>query len=119
MKKEYLRLDKVQGPLIIVSEVENVGYDEIVEIRLSDGSRRQGRVVQMEEDKAIIQVFEATQGISVINASVSFLFLSERSITTRISSSVSPINTKPGRHCGSFIWISPLLTTTPSGLPPA
>lgn len=72
MRKEYLRLDKVQGPLVIVSEVENVGYDEIVDIRLSDGSRRQGRVVQMEDDKAIIQVFEATQGISVNNSSVSF-----------------------------------------------
>ncbi len=72
MKKEYLRLDKIQGPLIIVSQVENVGYDEIVEIILSDGGKRQGRVVQIEGDKAIIQVFEATQGLSVENTSVTF-----------------------------------------------
>lgn len=72
MKKQYLRLDKIQGPLIIVSEVEDVGYDEIVEIQLSDGSVRRGRVVQIEGDKAIIQVFESTSGISVENASVNF-----------------------------------------------
>jgi len=72
MKKEYLRLDKVQGPLIILSEVENVAYDEIVEILLDDGRTRKGRVVQIEGDKAIIQVFEPTLGISVENTSVHF-----------------------------------------------
>lgn len=72
MKKEYLRLDKVQGPLIILSEVENVAYDEIVEILLDDGRTRKGRVVQIEGDKAVIQVFEPTLGISVENTSVHF-----------------------------------------------
>lgn len=72
MKKEYLRLDKVQGPLIILSEVENVAYDEIVEILLDDGRKRKGRVVQIEGDKAVIQVFEPTLGISVENTSVHF-----------------------------------------------
>lgn len=72
MKKEYLRLDKVQGPLIILSEVENVAYDEIVEILLDDGRTRKGRVVQIEGDKAVIQVFEPTLGISVENTAVHF-----------------------------------------------
>jgi len=72
MKKEYLRLDKVQGPLIILSEVENVAYDEIVEILLDDGRTRKGRVVQIEGDNAVIQVFESTLGISVENTTVHF-----------------------------------------------
>lgn len=72
MKKEYLVLDRVQGPLIVLSEVEGVSYDEIVEIKIEGGGMKQGKVVQLEGDKAIIQVFESTSGISLHNTSVSF-----------------------------------------------
>lgn len=72
MKKEYLVLDRVQGPLIVLSEVEGVSYDEIVEIKVKDGGVKKGKVVQLYEDKAIIQVFESTSGISLHNTSVSF-----------------------------------------------
>jgi V/A-type H+-transporting ATPase subunit B len=72
MKKEYLILDKVQGPLIVLSEVEDVAYDEIVEIVIDGKYRKKGKVVQIYGDKVIIQVFEATTGISVENAAVTF-----------------------------------------------
>jgi V/A-type H+-transporting ATPase subunit B len=72
MKKEYLILDKVQGPLIVLSEVEDVAYDEIVEIVIDGKYRKKGKVVQIYGDKVIIQVFEATTGISVENAAVAF-----------------------------------------------
>lgn len=72
MKKEYLVLDKVQGPLLVVSDVKEVAYDEIVEIVVQGKNSKKGKVVQIFGDKAIIQVFEATSGISVNNTSVSF-----------------------------------------------
>lgn len=72
MKKEYLMLDKIQGPLIVVSDVKDVAYDEIVDIIVNGNEKKKGKVVQILNDKAIIQVFEPTSGISVNNAAVSF-----------------------------------------------
>lgn len=72
MKKEYLFLDKVQGPLMILSDVKDVAYDEIVDILVDGKERKQGRVVQIQGDKAIIQIFETTTGVSIHNAAVSF-----------------------------------------------
>ena len=72
MKKQYLCLDKVQGPLLILSDVEGASYDEIVDILVDGKERRKGKVVQIDGDKAIIQMFETTSGVSVHNAAVSF-----------------------------------------------
>ncbi|MGH4118852.1 V-type ATP synthase subunit B [Clostridium sp.] len=72
MKKEYLMLNKIQGPLIILSNVENVAYDEIVDILVDGKYKKKGKVVQIHKDKAIIQVFETTTGMSVDNTSVHF-----------------------------------------------
>ncbi|MGH4125875.1 MAG: V-type ATP synthase subunit B [Clostridium sp.] len=72
MKKEYLMLNKVQGPLIILSNVENVAYDEIVDILVEGKYKKKGKVVQIYKDKAIVQVFETTTGMSVTNTSVHF-----------------------------------------------
>ena len=71
MKSEYLLLDKVEGPLIVLSGVKNAAYGEIVEIN-TNGKRKKGKVVQLQEDKVIIQVFENTTGLSIHNTSVSF-----------------------------------------------
>jgi V/A-type H+-transporting ATPase subunit B len=72
MKKEYLMLNKIQGPLIILSNVENVAYDEIVDILVDGKYKKKGKVVQIHKDKAIVQVFETTTGMSVDNTSVHF-----------------------------------------------
>lgn len=69
--KEYIQLDKIEGPLIVLSNVENVAYDEIVEIKTKNGIKH-GKVVQLYKDKAIVQVFETTSGISVKDVSVRF-----------------------------------------------
>ena len=71
MKSEYLLLDKVEGPLIVLSGVKDAAYDEIVEIN-TGGKRKKGRVVQLDEDKVIIQVFEGTTGLSIHDTGVSF-----------------------------------------------
>ena len=66
MSIEYLGLSEVNGPLA-VEGVENAAYEEMVEFSLDDGSKKLGRIVAVYEDKAIIQVFEGTEGISLKN----------------------------------------------------
>ncbi|MEQ8155678.1 MAG: V-type ATP synthase subunit B [Clostridiaceae bacterium] len=72
MRKEYLILDKVQGPLIILSGVKDASYDEVVDIIVDGKERKMGKVVQIYQDRAVIQVFEPTIGMSVENVSVHF-----------------------------------------------
>ncbi|MGI6112663.1 MAG: V-type ATP synthase subunit B [Mahellales bacterium] len=73
MRKEFLLLDKIEGPLIILSNVPDAAYDEIVDIVMEDGKiRKKGKVVQLYEDKVIIQVFGSTAGLAVDNARIRF-----------------------------------------------
>ena len=67
MSIEYLGLSEVNGPLAVLEGVENAAYEEMVEFSLDDGSKKLGRIVAVYEDKAIIQVFEGTEGISLKN----------------------------------------------------
>lgn len=72
MKKEYLVLDRIKGPLIVLSDVEGASFDEIVDIKVKGEGIKKGKVVQLQGDKAIVQVFEPTSGLSVNNTAVSF-----------------------------------------------
>jgi V/A-type H+-transporting ATPase subunit B len=71
MIKEYMQLDRIEGPLIVLSGISSAAYDEIVEIKTSSGIKH-GKVVQLFKDKAVIQVFETTSGLSVKDTSVKF-----------------------------------------------
>lgn len=73
MGLQYTGLDEINGPLIALEKVENVSYEEMVEIKFNDGTTRNGRVVQIEGDKAIVQVFEGTNKISLTNTKTKFL----------------------------------------------
>lgn len=73
MIKEYSTITEVNGPLIIVNRVSDVKYDELVEIELSDGEKRRGQVLEVSEDKAIVQMFEGTSGIDIAYTKVRFL----------------------------------------------
>ena len=72
MRKEYLKLDKVEGPLIVLSNIEGVAYDEIVNIKLDNGEMRKGKVIKVDGKSVVVQVFEGTTGISTNNVSVKF-----------------------------------------------
>ncbi|PHV71959.1 V-type ATP synthase subunit B [Sporanaerobium hydrogeniformans] len=72
MRKEYLKLEKVEGPLIVLSNIENVAYDEMVHIKLDNGELRRGKVIKIDGKNVVVQVFEGTAGISTHNASVKF-----------------------------------------------
>ena len=72
MKVRYLKLDKAEGPLIIMDEVRGAVYGEVVDIEMSGKEHRMGKVVQIDRGKVIIQVFQGTSGISLNDVSVSF-----------------------------------------------
>ncbi len=72
MKVKYLKLDKAEGPLIVMNKVTEAIYGEMVEIELPGGENRTGQVVQVDEDKVIIEVFQGSSGISLHDVSVSF-----------------------------------------------
>lgn len=70
---EYRTIKSIVGPLVLVENTENIKYMELVELTLADGMVRSGQVLEVNEDKALIQVFEGTTGIDVINTKVRFL----------------------------------------------
>ena len=72
MSLQYMGLKDINGPLVALEGVSGVSFDEIATIRLDDGSERIGRVVEMEGDKVILQVFEGTTGISLGNTRTTF-----------------------------------------------
>ncbi len=72
MNKEYFKLDGVAGPLIVLSGVSDVGYGEIVQIRDGRGKMRTGKVIKLDGDVVVAQVFEGTSGLSTVNSVVSF-----------------------------------------------
>lgn len=73
MLKEYKTVREVVGPLMVVDGVEGVKYEELVEIELQTGEKRRGRVLQVEGDRAVIQLFEGSTGINLRDTKVRFL----------------------------------------------
>jgi F0F1-type ATP synthase alpha subunit len=73
MLKEYKTVSEIYGPLMLVEGVEQAKYGHIVDIELGDGSIRHGQILQVENDKVLVQVFEGTEGINVRDSSVRFL----------------------------------------------
>ena len=73
MLKEYLTISEVVGPLVLVEEVEGAKYDELVELELASGEIRRGKVLEVNEDKVLIQLFEGATGVNVFDSKVRFL----------------------------------------------
>jgi len=73
MYKEYLTVNSIAGPLILVQETEGVKYGEIAEIELKTGEVRRGRVLEVNRDKVLVQLFEGTAGLNVTESRVRFL----------------------------------------------
>ncbi len=73
MYKEYKTIKEVVGPLMLVEGVEGVKYDELVEILQEDGSIRRGKVLEVRDDKAVVQLFENTQGLKISSSRARFL----------------------------------------------
>lgn len=73
MPKEYRTIREIAGPLMLVDEVEGVTYDELVEIDTQDGQTRKGKVLEVNGDKALVQLFESSSGINLAESKVRFL----------------------------------------------
>ena len=73
LPKEYRTISNLSGPLMMVEKIEDVSYDELAEIRLASGERRRGRVLEIAEGKALVQVYEGSTGIDVNTTQIRFL----------------------------------------------
>lgn len=73
MLKEYTSVSKISGPLVLVENIENVKYGEVVEVKLSNGEIRQGQVLEAQEGAALVQMFASTQDLSLKGMRLKFL----------------------------------------------
>jgi V/A-type H+-transporting ATPase subunit B len=70
---EYTNLSGISGPLIFVQGVKGVGYGDLVEIRNGSGEVRTGQTLEVDEDMAVVQVFEGTTGLSIKGTRATFI----------------------------------------------
>ncbi len=73
MLKEYKSIREIVGPLMLVDGVDGVAYNELVEIKGKDGSVRRGKVLEVNRDKALVQLFEGAQGLQMSTSKARFL----------------------------------------------
>ena len=71
--KEYRTIHEVSGPLMVVENVEGVTYDELAEIQLHNGEVRRCKVLEVNGDTAVVQLFEASAGINLAESKIRFL----------------------------------------------
>ena len=73
MIREYKTIKEVASPLMVVKQVEGVTYDELGELELPSGEKRRCKVLEVDGDKAVVQLFESAQGINLAQTKVRFL----------------------------------------------
>ena len=71
--KEYRTIHEISGPLMVVEQVSGVTFDELAEIELTDGSVRRCKVLEVNGDKAVVQLFESSAGINLKDSKIRFL----------------------------------------------
>ena len=64
---DYIGVKEINGPLVVIDGVKGASFEEVVELRLENGEIRTGRIVEIQGEKIVIQVFEGTNGISLQN----------------------------------------------------
>jgi V/A-type H+-transporting ATPase subunit B len=69
---DYRTLSHISGPLLMVEDVHNVGYNEIVELRGTDGQIRRGQVLEIDRGRAVVQVFTGTRGLNLAQTRARF-----------------------------------------------
>ena len=73
MLKGYHTIKEVVGPLMLVEGVSGVTYNELVEIHQSNGEVRSGKVLEVDGDKAMVQLFESSNGLRISDSTARFL----------------------------------------------
>lgn len=111
MPKEYRTIQEVAGPLMLVRGVENVTYDELGEIELASGETRRCKVLEINGNDALVQLFESSTGINLSNSKVRFLGrsmelgVSEECWAVYLTDWAAP-STMDHRFCRRHGWIS-------------
>ncbi len=101
MGKQYKTIEEVAGPLMLVKNVSDVAYNELGEIELANGEKRRCRVLEINKSNALVQLFEASDGINLSNSKVKFLgkqmeFGVSEDILGRVFDGLgNPIDSKP------------------------
>lgn len=72
MPLQLMGLQDINGSLVVFDQVKNAGFDELVSIKLQNGSSRTGRIVEIEGERAVVQVFEGTNGLGLDNVNAQF-----------------------------------------------
>ncbi len=83
MIREYRSVEGLEGPLLIVDKIQDVKFGELAEVELADGTIRRGKVLEASTGRALVQLFESSQGIGTGEASVRFLGKSMRARVAR------------------------------------
>jgi len=78
MRKEYLTVSNIVGPLVIVEKISDVKFGELVEIETAGGRLRRGQVLDISTERAVVQVFEGTVGLDIEGSRVRFLGRSQQ-----------------------------------------
>ena len=73
MFKEYKTITEAVGPLMVVNGVEGVTYNELVDIIGAGGEIRRGKVLEVNRDKAVVQLFESSQGLKISDSRARFM----------------------------------------------
>ncbi len=73
MLREYRTIQEISGPIMLVTGVKDVKYEELVEVQLQDGSVRRGKVLEVGDQATLVQLFEGSAGINMKNTSARFL----------------------------------------------
>jgi len=112
MRKEYRGVSRVSGPLLFLESAADLPYGAVVEIVAPDGERRSGQVIEVSEQVAVVQVFEQTIGLDVVNTAVTMidrearLGVSEDLIGRVFNGSGKPIDGLPPVVPGALLPIS-------------
>ena len=83
MFKEYKTITEAVGPLMVVNGVEGVTYNELVDIIGAGGEIRRGKVLEVNRDKAVVQLFESSQGLKISDSRARFLVHSQQLAVSR------------------------------------
>ena len=102
MSIEYLGLSEINGPLIVLEGVKNAFFEEMVEFVVEGGKRKKGRIVALDEDKAVIQVFDNTDEMSLKNTHTR---LSRRRFWAGLLTGLGSQSTGLGKSTQKWSWM--------------
>ena len=88
MITEYKTIQEINGPLMVIRHVEGVTYDELGEIELPSGEKRRCKVLEVNGDNAVVQLFDSSTGINLANTKIHFLGHSLQLVFPKICSDV-------------------------------